>query len=323
MIKKIAIGLLSLVLALMLLAGYGVYYATAPGPLAQDTTVIFRRGEHFQAMTDDLARAGIIGNPLAFKAIAALSGAARRFKPGEYRVVAPVSPLEVMRMIAQGKVVVHKITVREGLSVREVMQMLTAEPVLEGAVPGDIKEGSLLPETYYFTYGDTRQSVIARMQKGMSSLLATAWEKRQPGLPFATPEQALTLASIVEKETGVDGERPRVAAVFINRLRRGIKLQSDPTVAYGIEQQKAAALGRTLTSADLQAPTPYNTYVIEGLPPAPIANPGRAAIEATLNPANSDELYFVATGTGGHHFASTLEQHNRNVQAYRAAKAAR
>ena len=198
--------------------------------------------------------------------------------------------------------------------VREVLTLLKEEPLLEGEVSGDIPEGSLLPQTYHFTYGDQRSTLIDRMRSGMTQTMGELWDKRKPGLPFETQQQALTLASIVEKETGIDSERPRVAAVFINRLRKGMRLQTDPTVAYGLE--KTGAASHTLTLADLRTPTPYNTYLIDGLPPTPIANPGRAAIEAVLNPADTNDLYFVATGTGGHNFSATLEQHNkRNVQA--------
>jgi len=217
-----------------------------------------------------------------------------------------------MDMIAHGRVIIHKITVAEGLTVQQIVQLLNNEKSLDGDVTGAIAEGSLLPETYHFTYGDKRRDLIKRMQTDMSAQLAALWKSRKEGLPFTTPEQALVLASIVEKETGVDGERGRVASVFINRLRKGMKLQSDPTVAYGLHKS-----GEGLTLDDLRTPTPYNTYVIDGLPPTPIANPGHAAILAVLNPPDTNDLYFVATGNGGHNFAATLDAHNANVRAYR------
>ncbi|MDE3059983.1 MAG: endolytic transglycosylase MltG [Pseudomonadota bacterium] len=316
--KRLLIAFLCLLLAASGLLAYGLYYYyNAPGPLVQDTTLIFKHGEGFRAVTDDMAAAGVIERPLMFKALAVLTGEAPRFKAGEYHFSAAVTPRQAMGMLAEGRVVVHKITIPEGLNVREALSLLAQEPALEGSLPENIPEGSLLPETYHFTYGDKRQDIVDRMQAGMASLLASLWQKRKPGLPFANPEQALTLASIVEKETGLDSERGRVAAVFINRLKRGMKLQSDPTVAYGMERQAGRKLDRTLTLDDLHQDTPYNTYVIPGLPPGPIANPGRAALEATLNPPDTNDLYFVATGAGGHNFSSTLQGHNKNVQQYR------
>jgi len=299
-------------LAIASLAAYGFYYYEANGPLAQESTLIFKRGEGFQAIVGDMAQAGIISDPLLFKVIAVASGEARTFKAGEYHFTAAISPQSVMEMIAGGRVVIHKLTIAEGLTVQQVIQLLNNEKALDGAITGNIAEGTLLPETYHFTYGDRRQELISRMQAGMSAAMAELWEKRKDGLPFATPAQALVLASIVEKETGVDSERGRVASVFINRLRKGMKLQSDPTVAYGLHKS-----GEVLTLADLRAPTPYNTYVIDGLPPTPIANPGRASIEAVLHPPDTAELYFVATGSGGHNFSSTLQEHNANVREYR------
>jgi len=311
-------------IVMVALGGVGFYvyhYYNMPGPLSQESTVVFKRGEGFIAIVDDLEAQGVIRNPVLFKAIAVLLGDARKFKAGEYKFSAAISPRLIMDMIAEGRVVVHKLTVAEGLAAREVIMLLNNEPALEGAITTPIAEGSLLPETYHFTYGETRQALIGRMQAGMVSVISELWEKRAPGLPFATPAEAVTLASIVEKETGVTAERPRVASVFINRLRKGMKLQTDPTVVYGIEAASGAPMGRNLLLSDLRAPTAYNTYVIEGLPPGPIANPGRASIEAVLHPADTNDLFFVATGTGGHNFSATLAEHNRNVAAYRAKMA--
>jgi UPF0755 protein len=316
MMKRILILISALVALALLAAGYAAYYVNAPGPLAVETTVLFKHGERFQSIADDMAQANVIRLPMLFKAFAAATGDARKFKAGEYRFPAGVTPHQAMEMIAQGKVVIHKLTIAEGLTVRDVLQLVRNEPGLDGDIADGVKEGSLLPQTYYFTYGDKRQDIVARMQKDMAALLTALWQKRKTGLPLATPGDALTLASIVEKETGVNSERGRVAAVFVNRLRKGMKLQSDPTVAYGLTQQNGP-LGHALTLDDLHSPTAYNTYVIDGLPPAPIANPGRAALEAVLNPPDTDELYFVATGTGGHHFAASLQEHNENVRQYR------
>ena len=296
---------------------YAADYTSGPGPLAQPKTILFPRGQGFQAMVDELAQQGVIDNPLLFKGVAIALGDAHQFKAGEYHFTEKMTPHAIMVMISSGKVVQHKITIAEGLEVRDVIKLLQAEPALDGDIPTTIAEGSLLPETYQFTYGFKRADLIAEMQKAMHSTLENLWQKRKAGLPYGTQEKALVLASIVEKETGLVNERPHVASVFVNRLRAGMKLQSDPTVTYGMEQAMHAPLGRPLTLVDLQTPTPYNTYAIDALPPAPICNPGRAAIEAVMNPSDTEDVYFVATGTGGHHFAATLAEHNRNVQAYR------
>jgi UPF0755 protein len=285
--------------------------------LKQETTVILPKGSGFAKAMDILDESKVIAHPLIVKTIAYMAGDARRIKAGEYRFPAGASPRAIMQMLVQGQVVVHKVTVAEGLSVREVLGLLYAEPVLEGYISLPVEEGSLMPETYYFTYGDTRGSLIKRMQEKMNATLTQLWEKRKDNLPFTDIKQALILASIVEKETGVAQERPRIAAVFINRLRLGMKLQSDPTTVYGLEQLFGKKLDRPLTNTDLKTPTPYNTYVIDGLPPTPISNPGKEAIEATLHPLETDELYFVATGNGGHNFSSTLEEHEKNVKKYR------
>lgn len=309
-----------IVLAIASAIGLVIYawdYYEGAGSLTQPKTVIFNRGEGFKQMADTLAAEGVIDHPLIFKGIAAALGTARKFKAGEYAFTPGMTPHAIMRMIAAGKVVVHKVTVPEGLTVADIVRILQSEPALDGEVPKGIKEGTLLPETYQFLRGDKREDIVKRMQADMKTLIDSLWARRKDNLPFTTQEQGVVLASIVEKETGIAKERGHVASVFINRLRKGMKLQSDPTVAYGMEQAMGAALGRPLTSEDLRTPTPYNTYMIDGLPPAPIANPGKAALEAAFNPPETDDLYFVATGNGGHHFAATLDEHNRNVLAYR------
>ncbi len=295
---------------------YTGYYYSAAGPLSEPSNVFFKKGMGFRAIVDHMAEKGVIRHPWLFKAIAAATGDGRKFKAGEYAFTAGISPRLVMDMIAEGRVVVHKITVPEGLTVPQIKELLSKERMLEGGVPEGLKEGFLLPETYHFTYGDSRQLIIERMQASMQAVLTELWPKRKANLPIRTVEEAVILASIVEKETGVADERPRVAAVFINRLNKGMKLQSDPTVAYGVEKEKGP-LKRALTLKDLQHNSPYNTYVVAGLPPAPIANPGRAAIAAVLNPPDTKEFYFVATGNGGHHFSETLAQHNAFVKQYR------
>jgi UPF0755 protein len=319
MLRRLRIILAALLLAAGLLAAYGYHYYNAPGPLTQETTVLFPRGKGFQAIVDGMEEAGVIRHALLFKAIAVILGDARQFKAGEYRFSPAISPKLVMDMIAKGRVVVHKITIPEGLTVREITELLRAEPALEGDISGIFEEGSLLPDTFHYVYGDARSDIIARMRESMKTTLAELWEKRQEGLPLESPQQALILASLVEKETGIDAERPRVAAVFVNRLRKGMKLQCDPTVAYGIARDKGP-LNRPLHSADLKYDSPYNTYLYVGLPPGPIANPGRKSIAAALNPPQTDDLYFVATGNGGHNFSPTLDGHNKNVREYRKAR---
>lgn len=298
---------------------YAWDYFRGKGPLTAQATVVLPRGAGVSGIADQLADAKVIDQPIVFKALAVGLGMARKFKAGEYQFEPGVTPQSVILMLADGKVVVHKFTVAEGLKVSDVVKLLKNEPLLTGEVPAVIAEGSLLPQTYHFERGESREAVVKRMQDGMKKMLADAWAKRKVGLPVSTPEEALTLASIVEKETGLKEERGHVASVFVNRLRLGMKLQSDPTVAYGVEQALGGPLGRPLTTEDLRTPTPYNTYMIAGLPPGPVANPGEASLAAVMSPPDTDDLYFVATGKGGHHFAASLDEHNRNVAEYRRA----
>lgn len=296
---------------------YANYYYVASGPLSEPKTLLFKRGTGFVEIVDQMNQEGVIRDPLLFKAIAVAVGSARKFKAGEYAFSPGITPKLVMDMIAEGRVVVHKVTIPEGITVAQTVEILNAEQLLEGELnPRAIEEGTLLPQTYHFTYGDERRLLIDRMRNSMRQTMAELWEKRAPNLPFTTQEEALILASIVEKETGVPHERGRVASVFINRLRMGMKLQTDPTVVYGIEKERGP-MNRQLLLSDLRAPSAYNTYLIDGLPPTPICNPGRLSIEAVLNPLETKDLYFVATGNGGHNFASTLAQHNENVKNYR------
>ena len=244
----------------------------------------------------------------------------KKLKAGEYQFTAGMSPKQIIAKIIRGEVVVHKVTIPEGWNSWQVRAALMAEPLLTGELPATIPEGSLLPDTMHFARGESRASVIARMQKAQTELMEKLWPARAPNLPIQTPAEAIILASIIEKETGEVDERALVAGVFTNRLRIGMLLQTDPSVVYGIEvAQGGKPMGRLLSRADLKADTPYNTYTRSGLTPTPICNPGRKAIEAALNPAYTDAFYFVATGTGGHRFAATLKEHTANVAAYRAA----
>ena len=298
------------------LAAWGWRDYVRPGPAAADVQVVLPRGAGLDDIAGRLARNGVIRHPLVFKAAARLTGAARQLKAGEYRFPAGLSLSGAIELLRRGETVVRRLTVPEGLTSAEAIRLVAAAEGLEGEAGPPPPEGALLPETYHYSWGDDRAALVARMRRAMAEALAALWEKRPPGYPLASPAELVTLASIVEKETAVPAERARVAAVFLNRLKRGMRLQSDPTVVYGLTEGEGP-LGRELTRADLQASHPYNTYVHAGLPPGPIANPGRAALEATLRPEETRELYFVADGAGGHAFAETLSEHNRNVRRWR------
>ncbi|MBV8169664.1 MAG: endolytic transglycosylase MltG [Alphaproteobacteria bacterium] len=287
------------------------------GPLAEPKTVVLPRGAGVEGVALALESAGVIRHHQVFVAGVALLGTRRPLKAGEYAFPAAVSAADVMRLLQEGRTVVRRLTVAEGLTTAQVLALIAGAEALDGALPTPPPgEGELLPETYNYSWGDPRAGMVQRLRRAMSELLAETWRQRAPDLPLASAREALILASIVEKETGVEAERPRVAAVFLNRLKRGMRLQSDPTVIYALTEG-AKPLGRELTRADLDRPSPYNTYVSLGLPPGPIANPGRASLLAVMHPATTDALYFVADGTGGHVFAATLEEHNRNVARWR------
>lgn len=289
---------------------------TAPGPLAEETTLVVPRGAGLSAIGEDLAAAGVISDARVFVLGVRLFADATALKAGEYAFAPGSSMAEVAALIASGRTVVHRLTVPEGLTSAEIVALLREAGPLDGEIAEIPPEGSLLPETYHFHRGDSRAALLERMRQSMAEALAELWAQRREDLPLASPQEAVILASIVEKETGVESERALVAGVFINRLRKGMPLQSDPTVAFGITEGKAA-LGRPLTRKDLDQPTPYNTYQIPGLPPGPIANPGRAALAAVVQPAETEYFYFVADGNGGHAFAKTLAEHNRNVAKWR------
>ncbi len=290
--------------------------ANAPGPLQAATTIIIPPGSGTPAIARVLSGLGVVRYPLVLELEARRSGKARALKPGEYRFEPGITVTAALDKLVRHDVVARFLTIPEGLTAGEAMAIVANAGGLQGEVSAPPEEGAILPETYRYEWGDSRDAMVARMKNARAAVLKELWDARPPNLPLDSPEQAVVLASVVEKETGVAAERPRVAAVFVNRLRKGIRLQSDPTVIYGLAPA-TGALDRALTRADLEQATPYNTYVIDGLPPAPICNPGRAAIAAVLAPAASDDLYFVADGTGGHVFAATLEQHNRNVAAWR------
>lgn len=311
--------LASLLLSAAVIAGFAAVWGwnefTRPGPLTSETSVVIPRGAGMETIAHRLFAAGVIADPRILAIGAKITGQARRLKAGEFAFPAAVSPRAALDILESGATVVRRVTVAEGLSSAEVVAIIEAADGLDGEIDAVPLEGTLLPETYHYAFGDNRADILARMRDAMDETVRTLWESRAPDLPIKSPEEAVILASIVEKETGVAAERPLVASVFINRLKRGMRLQSDPTVAYGIVG--GDRMDRPLTRADLKSETAYNTYVIAGLPPGPIANPGAASIAAVLQPAETRLLYFVADGSGGHAFAKTLAEHNRNVRAWR------
>jgi UPF0755 protein len=308
-------ALLGVVIALFIYFG--------PGPAARSggsTTVVLRAGAGLPEIAAELRRAGVIGSDAVFVAASEVTGAAHKLKAGEYAFASRASLAQIISAIADGRVVRHFITVPEGVTSEQVMEILMRADFLTGVVAAPA-EGSVLPETYEARRGDDRSAVLRRMTEARDRLLASLWADRSPGLPYKNPEDAVTLASIVEKETAKPEERPRIAAVFLNRLKSGMRLESDPTVIYGLTG--GVPLGHGLRVSELASQTPYNTYVISGLPPTPIGNPGRASLAAALDPAQTNDLYFVADGTGGHAFSSTLAAHDANVARWRAIEAAR
>jgi len=288
-----------------------------PGPLQDEKLVVIPPRSGLSDIADLLKREGVIGdNRLIFIGGVFALGARSELKAGEYLFAKGASVRGVVETMAEGKVVQHQITIPEGLTSEQIVARLAENEVLTGSVKETPREGSLLPDSYHFNRGFTREQMMQRMRQAQERLVREVWERRNPDLPIKTPDQLLILASIIEKETGRPEERTRVAAVFANRLKQRMKLQSDPTIIYGLVFGKGS-LGHPITKAEKEQPTPYNTYVIDGLPPGPIANPGRASIEAAANPARTKELYFAADGTGGHVFAETYDQHLKNVARLR------
>ena len=312
------------VVALIVVGGLALvlgHFYERPGPLNEARNVVIEKGAGRIEIAEQLERDGIISNRWAFVANHLLrnvmsGGKPVEMKAGEYEIKAMASMRDVLELLGEGRSILYKVTLPEGLTSQQIVERLLAEPNLSGEITQIPPEGSLLPDTYRVSKGMSRQELLDRMRAESAEFLVEAWEKRAPDLPVTTPREALILASIIEKETGKADERQRVAAVFVNRLRKKMRLQSDPTIIYGIVGGRGS-LGRSITRSDIDTKTDYNTYRINGLPPGPICNPGRETIEATLNPATTNELYFVADGTGGHTFSETLAAHNAAVQAWR------
>lgn len=308
-----------LFLAVLFAAGVAAWMQVrydAPGPHADDRVVIVERGMAAADIARRLEALGVISNALVFRAVGHAIGIDVRLKAGEFAIPAHASAREVAAILAGGQTVVHRLTVVEGMTTADILRLVSAAEGLTGELAVVPEEGALLPETYHYSYGDSREMLVRRMAEAMTATLDRLWAARRSGLLLANPREALILASIVEKETGRPAERPLVASVFLNRLAKGMRLQSDPTVAYGLIGSGRPSTA-PLTRTDLQSPSLYNTYLNDGLPPGPICNPGLAALSAVLQPAASSHLYFVADGTGGHAFSRTLQEHNRNVRAWR------
>jgi len=315
-------GCLALVLALAAIAGAFVFVQQwgSAGPLERNISIEIAPGTSLAGAAEKLEKAGAIKSADTFRILARVFGGGQGIKAGEYRLPAHLSQSDILKMLQGGKTLQRFVTIPEGLPSVMVRDAVMKADGMEGdiAIP---EEGSILPDSYSFQRGDARSAMVQRMQRAMTKYLADAWAKRKPGIAVKTPREALILASIVEKETGKAAERRTVAAVYSNRLKRKMMLQADPTIIYPLT--KGRPLGRRILQSEVRAVNGYNTYAMTGLPAGPIANPGRASIDAVLDPAQSEALYFVADGTGGHVFADTLAQHNANVQKWYAIRRAR
>lgn len=313
-------GFLSFLLVLCVAGGLGLVLMQRkmrePGPLPSDKVVYVAPGTEVPDIIALLEKEGVIDNSALLNIELLVEGARSKLKAGEYLFRQQASLREVLDTLVNGRQILHAVTIPEGLTSQQIVDRLKESDVLVGEIKEVPPEGSLLPETYKVARGTNVRDLLRKMQDSEKKLLERVWAQRNPDIPLRSPHELLTLASIVEKETGKADERPRVAAVFINRLNKRMRLQSDPTIVYGLVGGRGT-LGRGILASEVQKWTPYNTYAIDGLPPGPIANPGRAALEAVANPSRTQELYFVADGTGGHVFASTLDEHNRNVARWR------
>lgn len=315
--------IVSVVMLAVIAAGVGVYFGRQafiePGPSANGDTFLVKPKMAVADIADQLERRNLISDARIFRLGVRAYGNDSALKAGEYEIKPGASMRDIMELLKSGKSVLYSLTIPEGLTVEQAMQRIAEQDELTGDMPSTMPpEGSLATDTLRFTRGATRQQMIDKLLADQKKLVEDVWARRSPDLPLANINEFVTLASIVEKETGKGDERSRVAAVFLNRLAKGMRLQSDPTILYGLFGGKGKPADRPIYQSDIDKQTPYNTYLISGLPPTPIANPGRAALEAVANPSKTKDLYFVADGTGGHVFASTLEEHNENVARYRA-----
>ena len=319
--------IMTMAVLVCVVAVIGFYYATStyrnPGPLQTNTNFIIRNGAGLAEIASNLERNAIISDARIFRYITATHlSAGESLKAGEYEIKARASMSDIMELLKSGKSILYSVSFPEGLTVRQMFNRMLEDQVLEGDLPAALPaEGSLRPDTYKFSRGTKRSEIIQQMAAAQQKIVDQIWDKRDSSLPLRSKEEFVTLASIVEKETGVADERAHVASVFLNRLGKGMRLQSDPTIIYGLFGGDGKPADRPIYQSDLKRETPYNTYVIKGLPPTPIANPGKDALEAVANPWKTQDLYFVADGTGGHVFAATLEEHNANVKRWRKLEA--
>ena len=298
---------------------YGKSVFEGQGPSTENDTVLIKPNTGVNDIALLLERNRLISDANIFRIGVRAYGNDSALKAGEYEVKAGASMHEIMELLKSGKSVLYSLTLPEGLTVEQAFQRIATNDALTGDMPDGIPpEGTLVADTQRVTRGTSRKEVVSKMLAEQKALVESIWARRSADLPLKDINEFVTLASIVEKETGQADERSRVAAVFINRLKKGMRLQSDPTIVYGIYGGKGKPADKPITRSDIDKPTPYNTYAINGLPPTPIANPGRAALEAVANPSKTEDLYFVADGTGGHAFAATLDEHNENVARWRA-----
>jgi len=313
--------ILTVVIVGIVAVGGGVFAAKVqfdrPSALDQARAITVERGVSLSGISEQLQKDGVISSKWLFVGGVLLNRQQGALKAGEYLIPAHASMRDIMEAMVSGKGILYSISIPEGLTSEQIVERLRSEEILVGDIALIPAEGTLLPETFKFTRGDTRESIMTRMQRERERVLADVWERRATDLPVTTPDELVVLASIVEKETALADERSRVAAVFVNRLRLNMRLQSDPTVIYGLFKGAGKPSGFVLSRADLEKQSPYNTYVVDGLPPAPIANPGRASLEAVANPSRTRDLFFVADGSGGHAFAETYEAHLKNVTRWR------
>lgn len=317
--------MLSLIVLVLLGASALFYFGKlqfdSQGPLAAETTFLVKRGAGVSEVSNSLEGREIVSDARIFRYGMRAYGHENDLKAGEYAIPAGSTMRDVMNILISGKSIMYPLTIPEGLTVKQVFDRISADPILVGDMPKNMPpEGGLFTDTLNFTRGSTREEIINRMIASQQKLIDDTWAKRRADLPVKDKNEFVTLASIVEKETGIASERPHVASVFVNRLNKGMRIQSDPTIIYGLFGGAGKPSDRPIFKSDIEKPTPYNTYVINGLPPTPIANPGRAALEAVANPLDTEDLYFVADGTGGHVFAKTLAEHNANVRKWRAVE---
>ena len=296
------------------------HYIESPNDQTQTIRLIIPRGYSVKKIAKELSRYQVITYPKAFWMVHRVFFSDSPLQAGEYEIPPHSSVQSIIEMMHEGKVVVHKLTLPEGITTQEILEKVINESMLLGEVTTEFNEGDFLADTYHYTYGETKMMLLNRMYQKSQDIINELWSKRAPNLPLANKQEAIILASIIEKETGIAAERPRIAGVFVNRLRKKMKLQADPTVIYAITQGQYV-FNRSITASDLKIKSLYNTYLYPGLPPTAIGNPGLKALEAALNPLDTKEIYFVADGKGGHNFSTTLVDHNQHVSNYRKEKA--